>query len=215
MRRHALELTQAWLRDRSALDAGSRGLVLRVAALAGDRSLFDALEQAARANPDRRERADIYAALGNFRGPALSQAARALWLAPQHDIREVMAPLRRSHDVVHDGLLGFVTSNFRALSKRLPKDAPGDLPTLFGGLCTTEEANRLERFFGPIIQRYDGGQSNLQRSLENIRLCAVYRQTQHANLNGYLRQIGSGVSVNSGSSAPSSGRQPVAARRPD
>lgn len=92
LRAQARELTQAWLRDRSSLDAASRGLVLRVAALRGDRALFDALVRAALGSPERRERADIYAAPGNFREPELSQRARALWLAPAHDIREVMAP---------------------------------------------------------------------------------------------------------------------------
>jgi alanyl aminopeptidase len=215
LRKQALGLTQAWLKDRSTLDAASRGLVLRVAALAGDRTLFDALEQAALANPDRRERADIYAALGNFRGPALRQAARALWLAPQHDIREVMAQLRHGGDAAHDGLLGFVTTHFRALAKRLPKDAPGDFPNFFGGMCTADGANQVERFFSPIIKRYDGGESNLRRSLENIRLCAVYRQTQQASLSGYLRQLAGDASVDSGSSAASSARQPVAAKLPE
>ena len=215
LRTQALGLTQAWLKDRATLDAANRGLVLQVAALAGDRALFDALAQAALDNPDRRERADIYAALGSFRGPELSQAARALWLAPRHDIREVMASLRRRDDAAHDGLLRFVTANFRALAKRLPKDAPGDLPTLFGGLCTTDEADQLERFFGPIIKQYDGGESNLQRSLENIRLCAVYRQTQHASLSSYLSQIGASAGADSGSTGPKPVRQPVAARLPE
>lgn len=189
LREQAARLTQAWLKDRSAIPAGSRSLVLRVAALGGDRALFDALVQVALGNPDRRERADIYSALGNFRGAELSQAARALWLSPQHDIREVMASLRRRDDAARDGLLAFVTSNFKALAKRLPKDAPGDFPSYFGGLCSTEDASRLEQFFGPIIQRYDGGESNLQRSLENIRLCAVYRQTQQASLAEILMRL--------------------------
>ena len=76
-----------------------------------------------------------------------------------------------------------------ALAKRLPKDAPGDFPSYFGGLCSIEDASRLEQFFGPIIQRYDGGESNLQRSLENIRLCAVYRQTQQASLAEILMRL--------------------------
>jgi cytosol alanyl aminopeptidase len=157
------------------LDAASRGLVLRVAALSGDRALFDALVRVALGSPERRERADMYAALGNFREPELSQRSRALWLAPAHDIREVMAPVRRRDGAAQEGLLGFVAANFKTLAKRLPKDAPGEFPSLFGGLCSADAASQVERFFSPIIRRYDGDESTLQRSLENIRLCAVYR----------------------------------------
>jgi cytosol alanyl aminopeptidase len=190
LRTQATDLTRAWLNDRSIIDARSRLLVLRVAALSADRALFDALVKAAVGNPDRRERADIYAAVSNVRDPALRHAARALWLSPQHDIREVMKPPMPRHDeAAYDALHGFIVTNFRSLTKRLPKDAPGEFPNLFGELCSAPAANQLERFFGPIIKRYDGGESSLQRSLENIRLCAVYRQTQRDSLSSYLRQF--------------------------
>ena len=83
--------------------------------------------------------------------------------------------MRRRDGAAQEGLLGFVTANFKTLAKRLPKDTPGEFPSLFGGLCSADAASQVKRFFSPIIRRYDGGESTLQRSLENIRLCAVYR----------------------------------------
>ncbi|MBK7316039.1 hypothetical protein [Candidatus Aalborgicola defluviihabitans] len=68
----ATKLAKAWPKDRKSLPVNSRAMVLHVAALSGDKAYFDALLAAVHDNPDRRERADIYAALGGFRKPSLS-----------------------------------------------------------------------------------------------------------------------------------------------
>jgi alanyl aminopeptidase len=190
LREQALQLTQKWLQDRRSLPTASRGLVLRTAALGGDKALFEAFLKAVQNNPDRRERADIYGALGNFRAPELVLAGRQLWLAPEHDIREVMLAGRRGGggEVVRDDLFKFVTGNFDAIAARVPKDTPGGFPRFFSGMCTVAQADEVEKFFTPIITRYEGGVGVLQQSLESIRLCASYRDTQYASLKAYLAQ---------------------------
>jgi alanyl aminopeptidase len=187
----ASELAQKWLTDRKSLPVNGRGLVLRTAALTGERAFFDALLGAIAGNPDRRERADIYAALGNFRKPELAQAARELWLSPAHDIREVMATGRGRGrpDSVRDELFQFVTSNFEAIASKLATDAPARFPQMFSGACSHRQAQKIESFFTPLLPRFDGMAKTLEQSLEGVRLCANYRDAQQASLHGFMSQF--------------------------
>ncbi len=187
----ASALAQKWLVDRKSLPANGRGLVLRTAALTGDRAFFNALLSAVTGNPDRRERADIYAALGNFRRPELAQAARQLWLSPAHDIREVMASGRGRGrpDALRDDLFQFITSNFEAIAVKLAIDAPARFPQMFASACSKRHAEQIESFFTPLLPRFDGMASTLEQSLEGVRICANYRDAQQVSLHGFLKQF--------------------------
>lgn len=193
LRRQGLALARAWLKDRKAVPAANLGLVLRVAALDGDRTLFDALQAAVVGNANRRERNDIYAALANFRKPELAQAARQLQLAPQHDIREVLL-LTRRRGTLSSGVpemarqqdFDFLRANFAAIAARLPADMPSRFPANYAGFCSEEQAQQVERFFTPLQEKYEGMPATLKQALEAIRLCANYRATQEGSLRGAL-----------------------------
>ncbi len=191
LRASAKQLAQAWLKDRKAIPASNRNLVLRVAALEGDRAFFDALEAVTAGNPDRRERADVYAALANFRTPELALAGRQLMLAPKHDIREVMFAGRGrggSTEAVREGAFNFMTANFDAIAARLPADMPSRFPQGYTGFCSQKQAADVEGFFTPKLAKYEGMANVLTQTLETIRLCANYRDAQQASLQSVLRQ---------------------------
>ena len=186
----ANQLAKKWLADHKSLPVNSRGLVLRTATLTGDRALFDALVVAVTENTDRRERADIYAALGNFRSPELAQASRQLWLSPAHDIREVMAASRSRGrtNAARDEMLQFISSNFETIATKLAQDALAQFPKMFAGSCSQREAGQVETLFTPLLPRFDGMARTLGQSLEAVRLCASYRDAQQASLHGFLMQ---------------------------
>ncbi|MFZ4479663.1 MAG: M1 family metallopeptidase [Rhodoferax sp.] len=190
LRARAGQLAQSWLKDRTVLDAADRGLVLRSAAIGGDRALFDALVAAALSSPNRRERSDIYGALGRFKSAELALAGRQLWLSPRHDIRELLASGRDQYgdEAVADGLLAFLRDNFAAISARLPSESVARFPRYFSGFCSAGKAAEVEQFFAPLVSAYEGGASSLKQTLEGIRLCAVYSESQRASLSDFLRQ---------------------------
>jgi alanyl aminopeptidase len=187
----ANNLAQQWLTDRKSLSSANRGLVLRAAAYHGDRAFFDALTAAAVGNTDRRERSDIFAALGSFRAPELAQDSRDLWLSPEHDIRELMAAARTRGraEALREGMLNFVISRFDAIAAKLPKDAPVRFPQMFDSACSAKEADQVEAFFTPLTKTYTGLSKTLAQSLESVRICAHYRDAQHASLQLYLNQF--------------------------
>lgn len=191
LQQQANALAHAWLADRQSLPVNSRGRVLRTAALHADRAFFDALVSAALASPDRRERADIYGALGNFRAPELAQAGRALWLSPAHDVREVMtaARSRGRPELVQESLFQFMDHHLTDLSNKLPTEMVARFPHMFAGACTQQQAHKMEALFTPWLARVDGMAKSLEQSLETVRLCAHYRVAQQASLKGFLKPL--------------------------
>jgi alanyl aminopeptidase len=190
LRSEARLLAHNWLADRKSLAVNSRGLVLRTAALTGDRAFFDALVAAVAGNPDRHARADIYAALGNFRDPKLTKAARQLWLSPAHDIREVMATGRSGNtSAAREELFQFITGNFESLVAKMAQETTTRFPQMFAGACSERQAEQLESFFTPLLTRFDGMERTLRQSLEVVRLCANYRDAQQASLHNFISRF--------------------------
>lgn len=183
LRAEAKRLVAAWLKDHSLIDAAVRRALLRIAAIDGDKALFDALVGTARITNNRVARGDIYTALGNFRDPTLAEAARQLLLSKDHDIRETLRILRiqNSNDDLRDGALRFVTQHFAALAARMPENLPGELPEYFNGACSDAAAQQLAQFFTPLMHRYEGGPTTLAQTLEAVRLCAVYKSGNSFN----------------------------------
>lgn len=163
-------------------------LVFRSAVYYGDRAYFDALTAASVGNPDRRERADIYADLSSILTPVLAQAGRDLWLSPEHDIRELMAAARVGGrtEALREDIFDFVTHHFDTLAAKLPKEAVTGFPHLFDGACSAKEADRVDAFFAPLTKTYIGLGQTLSQSLESVRICARYRGAQHTSLQAYL-----------------------------
>ncbi len=184
LRAQAGQLAQAWLKDEATLVAPNRALVLRVAAIDGDRTLFDALAEKARASSDRTERADIYAALSRFQSPALARSARELWLSAQYDVRELMEAVGEYNggQVAAMEMLDFLKANFKQLTARLPPESVSRFPRLLTGACTLEQALAIEQFLGPALAAYEGGVTTLAQTVESIRLCAAQREFQRGSL---------------------------------
>jgi hypothetical protein len=58
---------------------------------------------------------------------------------------------------------------------------------MFAGACTVQQAQQIESFFTPLVSKFDGMAKSLEQSLEVVRLCAHYREAQHASLQSYLK----------------------------
>src|SRR5262249_40589633 len=89
----ARRLAEQWLADRKDVDPNMVGSVLRTAAAAGDRQLFDKMVAELRKNTDRQQRGYLLRALGSFRDPKLVKASLDLLLDPSLDLRESLNPL--------------------------------------------------------------------------------------------------------------------------
>ncbi len=181
LRRQARERAQAWLDGGPAPETATRAALLASAALDGDEALFDALRAAARSATDRSLRRDLYAALGHFRAPRLAQRARELMLDPATDFREAGDAVMHAHNqlpALRDGLLQFLQDHYAEITRRMGRDEPAGLPTRVSQACSAEEARRIDRLFGPVAAKYQGGRRALAQTLEQVQVCAAWRSRE-------------------------------------
>ncbi len=175
-------LAREWLKDRKGIDPNMLDAVLRTAAQFGDRALFDALLQTARASKDPRDRERLINALGSFGNPELARAAMGLLLRGEFDLRESFHPLLFSPLQLRETAklpFEFVQENLDALLKVLPHDAASDLAASLvvvgNGFCDEQGAAQVDRFFRNRVREWAGGERRLANTLENILLCSTRR----------------------------------------
>jgi len=177
----ARQLAREWLKDHSAVDAGQVGSVLSVAAMAGDRSFFDALVAALESERDHQSRQAIFGALGSFENPELARAAMQLFLTGQYDAREsfytlLFGPLKyRGTQTLP---FEFVKANLDAIVARLRREVGEDfaasLATVGDGFCGASGHAQVEEFFQDRVKEYTGGPRRLAQVLETIDLCSAH-----------------------------------------
>lgn len=185
----ATALCRKWLGNRSAVDPETVRLALAVASEHGDATLFDALLQAAKAEPDRNQRTLLLGALGSFRNPQLAQKGIDLVLKGDLAISEAMPLLWGPIGYAKTRRLpfDFVKAHFDELVAKLPKDAGARLSAMAGGLCSEAERAEAESFFGSRSTKYTGGPRILKQTIERINQCAAFEKAQAASITAFFR----------------------------
>lgn len=189
----AVVLAKRWLGNRRAIDGSMVQTVLESAARHGDRELFELFRTEARKTLDRPERHYLFAALGSFRDPVLSEAALALLLNGDHDIREATQIARTLSENARTGNTAyeFMKRNFDALVERSPRDAAAQFPRWGNQLCDESGRADMEAFFRERIGKFTGGPRILAQTVEAISLCAAFKRGQQAGLAEFLQRAGS------------------------
>lgn len=184
----AARLARAWLGDRKAVDPDLVDVIISAAALRGGKPLFDAYIAEARRTDDREDRARLLGALGAFGEAALAEAALALVLGDEFDVRE-------TSDIVGSVLgerttraLGWswVEAHWDEMAARMRDDEKGWSMQMAAVFCDVEARRRAEAFFAPRAAAIDGGPHALAKALERIDLCIVQRQQQAADIHAFL-----------------------------
>ena len=186
----ATALTKKWLTNRSSVDAETARLAVSVAAEHGDAALFDAIHQAAKAEPDRNQRAQLLNALGNFRNPQLAQRGLDLVLKGDFAINEAMPLLwgPMGYSQTRRLPFEFVKAHFDELVAKLPKDAGARLAGMAGSLCSEAERAEAEAFFTGRSTQYTGGPRILKQTMERINQCAAFHKAQSASVAAFFKK---------------------------
>ncbi|HKA91137.1 MAG TPA: M1 family metallopeptidase [Haliangiales bacterium] len=170
----ARRLALAWLADRKAVAPEVVDAVLHMAAHRGDRALFDRLVAAAKAAPDRNDRARIIAALGAFDDPALARAALDLVGAGAFDLREAreVVPIllggRRTSEITY----AWIKDHFDAIAAMMRDDeVMRTFGAVVGHFCDPAHRADAAAFFGPRAKRHDGAEKVTEDALEQVDRC--------------------------------------------
>jgi aminopeptidase N len=192
VQRRARELAEAYIVNPRSLSGTMAGTVLRVAALRGDRELYDryvAQLTKTSATPELHYR--FFNALPWFADATLARRTLEYAASPavrSQDAATLIGGLVASAatgDVAWD----FVKTQWPALLKRLDifQGIPGIIESL-GSLCSANRAQEIKAFFAtspePAISR------TLQVSLERIDSCVALRARQSKPFGEWLRMAG-------------------------
>jgi alanyl aminopeptidase len=187
----ARELALLALADATKVPADLRPAVLRVAAEAGDRALFDRYVEAAKSAKDPRDRRTVLSSLSAFEDPSLMDAALDLFLKDAFDPRESVGLLFGGRSKMRKSF-EFVKKNIEEAEKRMPADITGAkgafLISTAAGFCSASEKAEAEALFGPRAPSYGGGPRALAQTLEAIDLCAARKDAQQTKLVEFLSQ---------------------------
>jgi aminopeptidase N len=175
------------LKSGAPLEASLAGQLTTIAAMHGDRPLFDALAATAVQASDPEERYRALAALAAFRDPALIDRGLQMVLTP--DIRSQDASLQLArflnNPAARAAAWTFLTTNWTALA---PKVAifGGDtnLVAALGSFCDAKARDDIKAFFA--AHPLPGAARTLDQTLERIDNCIAIGKAQSANVATWL-----------------------------
>ena len=183
-------LARAWLDDRQAVDDTVADVALDVAAMHGDRALFDRiLAQARRPGLEPRERERSFSALGAFREPALVDAALALVADPALDLRDTSRILFRAlySRGARERAWTFLEEHWDVLATRMRADEQTwAIERVTSAFCDPEHRAAAAAFFGERASKVDGGPRALANALEAVDLCTAQRQAHAESVTRFL-----------------------------
>ena len=181
-RAEARALTLKWIRDTASVDATVAPAALIVAGRFADTATFDAIESAALAAANHRERNFLLGAMVRARDTRLRDRALALALEVRDgreriDGRAALSLLRRGleDDESRAAAFDYARAHVDALEKKLPKDTLASLFDVMGKACTTGRRDAFAATFRDRAPRYMTGALRYQQALETMDLCVTAR----------------------------------------
>ncbi len=184
---YADSLARAYMADPASIDPSLKMIVLDLAAINGNRELFDRFREHFETAKDPTERALYLYALGQFRDPALVEEALAYMLEGPVRPMEIFRITRaignmRAYD---DRLFEWMTDHYDAIVSRVPVEFAAMLPYLAGG-CSEERLKRAEEFFSDPANQVPGTMHQLEKITDQVNNCANLREREGDAVSAYL-----------------------------
>jgi alanyl aminopeptidase len=195
VREHAARVARAWLADPSAVDPSMAGTALQVAALDGDRSLFEEYRKRFEAATIPAERSRYLSALGAFRDPALVEEALAYTLKGPLRPQEVFAiPLRAAGQspAQEERVYRWMTENYVFLASRMPPPVAATYLPYFAAGCSAERLAAARIFFADPARNLPGTEVELAKVGEAVKSCVELREREGRAVSNYLQAAARG-----------------------
>jgi aminopeptidase N len=162
----------------ASIDPELRDTVVELAAIGGDRALYDRFLAASKAakNPDEHYR--YLLALARFPDPALVRRTIDLILSPDvrpQDVPGLLAVVLSAPDG-HDEAWTVVRERWADLQKKVGPFLGNPVVGALGSFCSEDRAKEVRDFFA--AHPVPDAQRTLQQALERIDVCAAVRKAQ-------------------------------------
>jgi aminopeptidase N len=158
-----------------AVDPDLIETALAAAAQEGGAPGFDAMLKHLKGSVDAAVRVRMLRALGSAITPELAARARDLALDQVLRVNEVLVPLEAQTRWLEtrNGSWTWTRDHFDAISARLGAQLVRAMTRLPAKFCDASTADAVQAFFGPRVDRMNGGPRGLANTVESIRLCAA------------------------------------------
>lgn len=190
VRAAAAEWARAWLKDPASVDTTVAGTALRLAALRGDRALFEEYVKRIDAATVPTQRALLVEALGYFRDPKIVDAALAYAASGKLRPTEMFAiPAGIGTGVQNEERpYLFIEENYGLLKTRLPEPVLAFMPRFASG-CSEERLQRAQKFFAQPDHVVPGTERQLAKVTEAVKDCARLRTRESGPVDTFLKAV--------------------------
>lgn len=187
---YADSLAREYMSDPASIDPSLKTIVLDLAAINGNRELFDRYREHFENANEPTERSLYLYALGQFRDPALVEEALAYMLEGPVRPMEIFQIARaigtmRAYD---DRLFEWMMDHYDMIVSRVPDEFASMLPYMAGG-CSRERLKRAEEFFSDPANRVPGTEHQLARVADEVSNCANLREREGDVVKAYLEKF--------------------------
>jgi aminopeptidase N len=170
--------------DAHALDPAFRTVALQVAAQDGDAAFLIRLKDALQNSSDPLFKHDASIAIGSVDTPALTEAA--LEIATSHDLESPFAMrivyLASGHPGSRETTTAYIENHLPRVLGLFPPGWWPSIVRLFDGFCDADAAAKVERFFKPRLKELGGGELQLAKTTEQIRVCAALKSARGSEI---------------------------------
>ena len=195
VREHARRVARAWLADPSAVDASMAGSALGVAALDGDRALFEEYRKRFEAATVPAERSRYLSALGGFRDPELVEQGLAYAvrgpLRPQ-EVFSIPMKVGWGSPAMEERVYRWMTENYAAIASRVPPTVAVTYLPYFAAGCSAERFAAARQFFADPARNLPGTEAELAKVGEIVKDCVALREREGRAVAAYLQSAAQG-----------------------
>jgi aminopeptidase N len=182
----AQKITQAYIKDPSAVEGTIIGPALAVAAQNGDAALYGQFMQAMGGARSTEDYYHFLFALTSFRQPELAQ--RTLGLIDQGKIRQQdyvrLFPALLAESPGREIAWDYLKAHWDSLAEKVTSFGGSGAVSALGGFCSIEKGDEIKQFFA--THRAPGAERALRQSLERISSCVEFKQLQSGNMQKVL-----------------------------
>jgi puromycin-sensitive aminopeptidase len=184
----ARELVGQELARKGSVEPTLLTVVVDLAARRGDAALYDQYLAKSKAATDPEERYQYLYALTSFSNPALVRRTMDLVVSPEvrsQDAKLVLAQMLANLDS-HDLAWTLLRERWAEVQKKTGEFAGNAvIVSALASFCDAGKADEIEKFFA--TNRVPDANRTLQQSLEGIRTCARFRESQAPRLAAWLK----------------------------
>jgi alanyl aminopeptidase len=190
VRAYCKTMTERYLQDPASVDASIAGAVLGVAAVDGDRALYDKFRERYESARNPTEKSRYLSALGRFEDPALQDETLKYVLTDEvrpTDTWQAIGGLF-STEQGRDRVYKWMTKNYDALAARVPEEFTSYFPYFVSG-CSEQRLEAARKFFAEPAHQVDGTEANLAKVSEQISDCVNLREREGKAVAAYLHNL--------------------------